>query len=60
MPAIIPALNASQLDVLKSVRIVTGFVVVDGSKKASKLKPKSLGFLENLEVIEGRKLYYEV
>ena len=58
-PRLVPALNASQLEVLRSVRIVTGFVVVDGSKTRSRLKPNSLGFLENLEVIEGRRLYYE-
>lgn len=58
-PRLMPPLNASQLEVLRSVRIVTGFVVVDGSKTRSRLKPNSLGFLENLEVIEGRRLYYE-
>ncbi|KAL3085401.1 hypothetical protein niasHT_033630 [Heterodera trifolii] len=57
--SVIPPLTAAQLDVLRSVQIVTGFVVVDGGRKRNKRKPTSLEFLSNLEVIEGRKLYFE-
>uniref|UniRef100_A0A183C6L3 receptor protein-tyrosine kinase n=1 Tax=Globodera pallida TaxID=36090 RepID=A0A183C6L3_GLOPA len=57
--ALIPAINVTQLNVLRSVQIVTGFVVVDGGRMKNKRKLTSLEFLSNLKVIEGRKLYFE-
>ena len=35
------------------------FVLVDGGRKHNPKKPTSLNFLENLEIIEGRRLYSE-
>ncbi|KAI1729731.1 receptor L domain-containing protein [Ditylenchus destructor] len=55
----IPPLMAADLDVLRSVKIVTGHVVIDGGRQNNPNKPTSLAFLENLEMIEGRQLYYE-
>lgn len=55
----IPALRASDLEVLKTVRIVTGHVAIDGGLFGNPNKPRSLEFLSNLEMIEGRRLYYE-
>lgn len=46
-------LTASDLEVLKSVRIVTGHVMIDGGKQKNFNMPISLSFLENLEIIEG-------
>lgn len=56
----IPALTAKDLEVLKSVKVVTGHVVIDGGvNDRSGDRPRSLDFLENLESIEGQKLYYD-
>ncbi|KAI6218627.1 Receptor protein-tyrosine kinase [Aphelenchoides fujianensis] len=56
----IPALTPQHLDVLKSVKVITGYVIVDGGKKSNAYaRPRSLDFLENLEIIEGRKLYHK-
>uniref|UniRef100_A0A915D6W2 receptor protein-tyrosine kinase n=1 Tax=Ditylenchus dipsaci TaxID=166011 RepID=A0A915D6W2_9BILA len=56
---VIPALTATDLEVLKSVRIVTGYIAIDGGRHSNSNKPHSLSFLENLEMIEGRQLYFE-
>lgn len=50
---------ATDLEVLKSVRIVTGHIVIDGGRQLNTNMPTSLGFLENLEIIEGRNLYFD-
>jgi len=55
----IPPLSTADLDVLKSVRVVTGYVVIDGGKHSASNRPTSLSFLDNLEMIEGRHLYFE-
>ncbi|KAH7724854.1 TK/EGFR protein kinase [Aphelenchoides avenae] len=55
----VPALRAADLEVLRTVRIVTGHVAIDGGLISNPNKPRSLDFLSNLEMIEGRRLYYE-
>lgn len=52
-PKIIKPLTALDLEVLKSVRIITGYVMIDGGKQNNSKIPTSLSFLENLEIIEG-------
>uniref|UniRef100_A0A1I8BNW2 receptor protein-tyrosine kinase n=1 Tax=Meloidogyne hapla TaxID=6305 RepID=A0A1I8BNW2_MELHA len=55
---IFPPLNASQLEILKSIKIITGFVSIEGSNSKNPLRPTTLSFLENLELIEGRQLFF--
>ncbi|KAI6208718.1 EGF receptor and Furin cysteine rich region and Tyrosine protein kinase domain containing protein [Aphelenchoides besseyi] len=56
----IPALTAQELNVLKSVRVITGYVIIDGGNRSNAYtRPRSLDFLENLEIIEGRELYHK-
>ncbi|CAK5079274.1 unnamed protein product [Meloidogyne enterolobii] len=52
-------LNASQLEILKSIKIITGFLAIEGSNFKNPLRPSNLSFLENLELIEGRQLFFE-
>lgn len=47
------------MEVLKSVRIVTGYIVIDGGRQNSSTMPLTMSFLENLEMIEGRHLYFD-
>lgn len=49
----IPPLEASALEALKDVRVVTGYVVIQSMDKGL----TSLGFLRNLEIIEGKQTY---
>uniref|UniRef100_A0A914P4R7 receptor protein-tyrosine kinase n=1 Tax=Panagrolaimus davidi TaxID=227884 RepID=A0A914P4R7_9BILA len=52
-----PGYEPSLLNNLRSVKIVTGYVMVDGGGIPNDKKPTNLKFLENLKVIEGRDLH---
>uniref|UniRef100_A0AC34QV93 Receptor protein-tyrosine kinase n=1 Tax=Panagrolaimus sp. JU765 TaxID=591449 RepID=A0AC34QV93_9BILA len=49
--------NVQLLNRLQSVQIITGSLIVDGGNMDHPRKPKSLSFLKNLRIIEGRKLH---
>ncbi|KAI6174995.1 Receptor protein-tyrosine kinase [Aphelenchoides bicaudatus] len=56
----VPALTAKDLEVLRTVKVVTGYVVVDGGNNNQLAgRPRSMDFLENLEIIEARNLYFD-
>jgi hypothetical protein len=42
------------------IKIITGYLAVEGSNRNNSLRPTTLGFLENLELIEGRQTYFGV
>uniref|UniRef100_A0A914YBF1 Receptor protein-tyrosine kinase n=1 Tax=Panagrolaimus superbus TaxID=310955 RepID=A0A914YBF1_9BILA len=52
-----PDFEISLLNNLRSVKIVTGYVMIDGGGIPNDKKPTNLKFLENLKVIEGRNLH---
>ncbi|CAD5205875.1 unnamed protein product [Bursaphelenchus okinawaensis] len=58
-PVLIEPLKLEDLNMLKTVKIVTGHVALDGGVKRGADGPRSLDFLESLEVIEGRTLYFK-
>lgn len=49
--------NIQLLNRLQSVQIITGSLIIDGGNVDNPRKPKSLNFLKNLRIIEGRKLH---